>query len=335
MSAPLGIAVVGLGVGAAHARAYAADPRCTLRWLYDLEPERAGELARELGAGRVAESYEEVLADPAVGAVSIASFDDAHFEQVLAALRAGKSVFCEKPLCRTEAEVRALREAWLARPELRLASNLVLRAAPFYRWLREECRGGGLGRVYSFDGDYLYGRLHKITDGWRRDVVDYSVMLGGGVHLVDLMLWITGERPARVTSSGNRISTEGTRFRYLDHVAATFEFPSGLVGRITANFGSVHPHHHVVRVFGTEATVLYDDQGPRQFRSRDPLVPVEPLGLATLPPTKGELIPAFVRSIVDSVGTVNETEHEFAVIRACIAADRSIVEGGPVDIGSE
>src|SRR5260370_1283713 len=81
--------------------------------------------------------------------------------------------------------------------------------------------------------------------------------------LVDLMLWTPGERPVRVSAVGNGISTEGTAFRQLDFVAAQFEFASGLVGRIPANFGSVQPHRHVVRAFGTEASFVSDDRGAR------------------------------------------------------------------------
>lgn len=327
----LGVAVVGLGVGAAHARAYAAEG-CALHWLYDLDRARAEALAAELGQGAAADSYEQVLADPRVQIVSIASFDDAHFEQVRAALLAGKHVFVEKPLCRSEAELRELSAIVRDRPELRLSSNLVLRGAPLYRWLRDQRVAGALGRVYAFDGDYLYGRLHKITDGWRRDVVDYSVMLGGGVHLVDLMLWITGERPASVRSIGNRISTEGTDFRYLDFAAATFRFPSGLVGRITANFGSVHRHQHVVRVFGTRATVLYDDAGPRIHESRDPAVPVRPLDLVALPESKGVLVPGFVRSVLHPRDTDATIQHEFDLISVCAAADRSLSTDEEIDI---
>ena len=328
----LGVAVVGLGVGAAHARAYLADGRCELRWLHDIADGRADSLARELGAGAIARTYAAILADPAVDVVSIASFDDAHYEQALAALRAGKHVFVEKPLCRTRSELETLRRAWDEAGRPQLASNLVLRAAPLYGWLRSQQRDGELGEVYAFDGDYFYGRLHKITDGWRRDVADYSVMLGGGVHLVDLLLWITGQRPTGVSAAGNRISTEATEFRYLDHVAATYSFDSGLVARITANFGSVHPHQHVVRLFGTRATVIHDDQGPRRYVSREPDVPAERLDLAALPSTKGDLIPGFIDAIVARADTSAASEHEFAVISACVAADEAVVKGVQVDI---
>jgi predicted dehydrogenase len=67
----------------------------------------------------------------------------------------------------------------------------VLRAAPLYLWLQQEVKRGSFGEIYAFNGDYLYGRLHKITMGWRKEVSNYSVMLGGGIHLVDLMVWLT------------------------------------------------------------------------------------------------------------------------------------------------
>ena len=74
------------------------------------------------------------------------------------------------------------------------------------------------------------------------------MLQGGGVHLVDLMLWLTGQRPAVVAAVGAAVATRGTAYRYNDFVAATYRFESGLIGRITANFGCVHPHQHVLRV---------------------------------------------------------------------------------------
>lgn len=326
----IGAAVVGLGVGEAHARAYAADPRAELRWVHDLDAERARRVAGELGA-RVAGSLDEILADPATTAVSIASFDDAHFAQALAGLEAGKHLFVEKPLCRTLDEARELKRAWEAAGRPALASNLVLRAAPLYAWLREQVAHGALGAPYAFDGDYLYGRLHKITEEWRRSVEDYSVMLGGGIHLVDLMLWITGQRPVRVTATGNRISTEGSAFRYEDFVAATFEFESGLVGRVTANFGSVCAHRHVVRVFGTEATFVSDDAGSRLHESRDPALAPRPLEEPALAATKGDLVPDFLGA-VEAGGDDAGGRHELDVVSVCAAADRALAERRTIDV---
>ena len=329
----LGVAVIGLGVGEQHARAYLAADGCEVRWLYDLDPSKAERLVATLGTGRVARGYADILADREVQIVSIASFDEAHFSQVLEALEAGKHVFVEKPLCRSMAELREINRVWSRQPiRLKLVSNLVLRAAPVYHFLQKEIAAGALGKIYAFDGEYLYGRLEKITQGWRKDERDYSVMLGGGVHLVDLMLGLTGERPDSVWAQGNNICTAGSAFRYHDFVAATMHFPSGLIGRITANFGCVHRHQHVVRIFGTRGTFLYDDMGPRIHRSRDPGIPALPLELATLPASKGELIPDFVRAILSDTDTRIQTEHEFAIISLCAAADLALASGKKIEV---
>ena len=328
----LGVAVVGLGVGEQHARGYLATGCCELRWLYDLDANKARSLAKTLGAGRVASRYADLLEDAGVKLVSIASFDEAHFGQVLQALQAGKHVFVEKPLCRSLAELREIKRIWSIQPRLKLMSNLVLRAAPVYRFLRQEIAAGALGKIYAFDGEYLYGRLDKITQGWRQAEENYSVMLGGGVHLVDLMLSLTGERPDSIWAQGNNICTAGSAFRYHDFVTATMHFPSGLIGRITANFGCVHRHQHVVRIFGTKGTFLYDDQGPRIHRSRDPEVPALPLKFGTLPASKGDLIPDFVRAILNDTDTQIQTENEFAIIIICAAADQALACGKRIEV---
>jgi predicted dehydrogenase len=327
----LGVAVIGLGVGEAHAAAYARLQQCELRWLCDLDAGRAGVVAERLGVGRASTDIDAVIADSAVQIVSIASYDDAHYGQVIAALRAGKHVFVEKPLCRTADEVCLIKRAW-AVARRHLASNLVLRAAPAYRWLNDAVAAGELGEVYAFDGDYLYGRLHKITDGWRADVDEYSVMLGGGIHLVDLMLGLTGERPTAVAAIGSRVCSSGTAFRYDDYQAATFRFPSGLVGRITANFGCIHRHQHIVRVYGTKATFVHDDAGTRLHTSREPSVAVRLLDEMARPASKGELIPPFVERILAGADGRAEALREFDVVIACAAADRAARNGGEVAI---
>lgn len=328
---PLRVGVIGLGVGEQHALAYSRDARCKLTVICDRSPEQLAHAGRDFPDVRRTAEADDLIADPQVDLVSIASFDDDHFEQALAALRAGKHVFCEKPLCRTKAEVGILAETWRA-SGAHVSSNLVLRSAPLYQWLRDQVEADALGTLYSFEGDYLYGRLHKITEGWRRDVKDYSVMLGGGIHLVDLMLWLTRARPIAVVAAGNRIATEGTGFRYHDYVAAAFEFPSGLVGRVTANFACVHPHQHVVRVYGTEATFIYDDAGARLHTSRDPNTAPLPVDAAPLPATKAELIPEFVTAILAGEDVRSQTQHDLDVVAACVAADQALAEGGRVDI---
>jgi predicted dehydrogenase len=329
----LGVAVVGLGVGEQHARAYQATGSCQLRWLYDLDLNKAENLAVTLGEGTPTHSFEQILRDPTVDIVSIASYDDAHCVQVVAALEAGKHVFVEKPLCQTVEELTQIKTVWKRyRGTRKLSSNLILRAAPVYEWLKQKIATGDFGTIYALDGEYLYGRIEKITTGWRHEVPHYSVIQGGGIHLMDLSLWLMGERPTSVYAAGNRLCTQQTAFRFLDYVTATLRYPSGVIGRITANFGCVHRHHHVLRVFGTAATFLYDDAGPRLHVSRDPAMTATPVSLAPLPAGKGELIAPFVAAVIADDNLDAHTQAIFDVSSVCAACDESLYANAEVEV---
>lgn len=329
----LNVAVVGLGVGEQHASGF-VRAGCALRAVYDLDAAKATDVAKRVGQGVVAKSFEAILEDPAVDVVALATYDDCHAEEVVRALDAGKHVFCEKPLCRTPGELAKIEQAW-KKSGKHLASNLILRTAPLYRRVRDLIASGSFGDVYAFYGDYLYGRLSKVTEGWRARVDDYSVMQGGGVHLVDLMGFLTGTKPVSVRASGNRIATEGTKFRYLDFVTATFENDTRMTAVISANFASVHKHQHVVRIFGTKASFVYDDQGARIYRERDPGGPAEILHESPLPATKGDLIPDFLAGVANREEGDARTRFDLRVIRACMASDEALRTGNVVSVAGE
>ena len=328
----LGVAIIGLGVGEQHAHAYAAEPDCAIRWLVDTDKKKAVNVANRIGSGEIADTLDDVLDDKAVDIVSIATFDHQHADQVVACLNAGKHVFVEKPLCRTEPELAAIIAAWETAGKQHLRSNLVLREAEMYRWLADEIKAGALGRIYAIDGDYLYGRLDKITEGWRGAVPDYSVIEGGGIHMIDLMVMLSGERPNTVSCIGNRIGTRDTAFRYDDFMAASYTFPSGLIGRITANFACVHRHHHVLRVFGTEATFIYDDAGPRLHLTCDEDRRAAPIDINPLASSKGVLIPGFAHAIREGHNASAAALREFDLIRIIAATDRAHQAQTPQDI---
>ena len=328
----LGAGVLGLGVGAQHADGYARLSGCEVVALCDRSEEKLNSVRSKYWSATATTHWRDMIADERIHIISIASADDDHADQAVAALEADKNVFVEKPMCRSEEELCGIKDALDRHTHLHLASNLVLRASPIYRWLRESIRRGDLGEIYALDGDYLYGRIQKITDGWRKDVENYSVMQGGGVHLIDLMLWLTGQRPTDVISQGNRICTRGTAFRQCDFMASTFSFPSGMVGRITANFGCVHRHQHVLKVFGTKGTFLLDDCGPRIHYSRNSDSIAEPVDLAVLPSAKWDLIPEFVGGILAGDPQMQSNKQEFDLMAACLAADKALKECRTVEV---
>jgi len=323
----LGVAVSGLGVGERHARMISTMSEVKLLKLYDPDQEKADLLSAELLVEK-AESFNDFLQDERIDIVIIASPDHFHAEQVIAAINSNKHVFAEKPLCNTIDELRNIIDVWRSHSgKLQLHSNLILRAAPLYQWLKKQIEEGLLGDIYAFDGDYLYGRLEKILNGWRGTGENYSGMKGGGVHLIDLMCWLTGQRPISVLTMGNAICTSNSSITIDDQMSAMFRFDSGLIGRITANLGCVHRHQHVLRIFGTKATFIYDDSGARIHLSRDPALRATPVELNPLPVDKSDLLPAFFNALRGNLDTLKQTEESFAIVSACFASDKSLSSG--------
>ena len=326
MTKPIRAAVIGLGVGEQHARAWARCRGGQLAGVCDRDKGKALRLSRELKTGTFGD-WCQMLMEPALHAVSIATFDGQHARQVRDALRLGKHVFVEKPLCRTAMELKKIRRAWVQKKPA-LMTNLVLRAAPLYQKIQRMIEAGKLGEIYAMDGDYLYGRIHKITGGWRSRDKAYSVLAGGGVHLLDLILSFARQNPRDVTAVGNRICTQGSRFRRKDFVSVVFRFPSGLIARLTANFGCMHRHQHSLRIFGTRGTLLVDDVGARWHRSRRPEAKPIWLKANRLPASKGALIPHFV-SLICAGGGVRKkaAEREFSLAACLIASERALKTG--------
>ena len=108
--------------------------------------------------------------------------------------------------------------------------------------------------MYYLEGDYNYGRLNKIINGWRGDTPNYSVMHGGGIHLIDLISWFVGEPAIEVNAVGNKIVSKGTKFLYYDMITTLIKFKNNVIAKVTANFGSVTPHHHRLSIYGTNAS---------------------------------------------------------------------------------
>jgi len=321
----LRVGVIGLGVGEQHVQAYLRNPHCNVVAICDFSEEKLLLAKKQYPAVYLTKNAQDLISDQDIDIISIASYDDAHAEQVISALNAGKHAFVEKPLCQTFNQALQIKQILDAqKTPFKLGCNLILREAPLYKWLNDQIQKGLFGHIYAFDGEYLYGRLQKITESWRNNVKDYSVMEGGGIHMIDLMLWLTGQRPKTVFTAGNRLCSEGTKFRYNDFATSILQFDSGMIGRITANFGCVHRHQHVIRIYGTEATFFYDDAGPRLHKSRDPDTTAQSIPLSPLPDSKGDLIPAFVSAILNKKDITDETQMIFDGICICAASDQAI-----------
>ncbi len=323
----LGVGIIGLGVGEKHIEGFLRHPAVKVQMICDFDEKKLDAVSRRYPGVKAVKDANEILDSPYIDIVSIASYDNYHFEHASKALVNGKHVFVEKPLCLYEEEAVCLWKLLKERPSLKLSSNLVLRASPRFRKIREKVRSGDFGKITYIDGAYDYGRTHKLTKGWRGGIDFYSIVYGGAVHIIDLICWMTGERVDEVFAYGAKTVTRGTAFKYNDVVAAVMRFSSGALGRVTANFACVYPHYHEISVFGERCTfvnsfgdgALYsaDGDGVKEDRVCEPY----------RESSKGDLIFNFVDSIVGVESNAVPSKDVFDVMSVCFAIEKSVVSG--------
>lgn len=181
--------------------------------------------------------YRKMMHD--VDIVSICTPDKFHFEQCAEAIRLGKHIMVEKPPCTRQDELKYLMERT---GKINFACNLPLPWNKEFGELKEKC--DEFGKIYLIEAEYNYGRRHKLMEGWRASA-DYSMVLGAGIHMVDLILWYMDEIPTDGSAFG--ISTTLAR---VDTCQAIMKFPSGAVGRLGINGGFEGTHEHKVTIYG-------------------------------------------------------------------------------------
>ena len=193
----VGVGVAGTGfIGPAHVEGLRRNGIQVLG-LAEENSEKARQKAGELGIPRAFGSLQEMLADPDIDVVHLATPNHLHFPHAKAALLAGKHVICEKPLALNTRESAELVQL-AAERKLVNAVNFNIRMYPLAQQARSMVQGGELGDVFILQGSYLQDWLLYPTDwNWRLEPG-----LGGtlravgdiGSHWLDLLTFITGLR---------------------------------------------------------------------------------------------------------------------------------------------
>jgi len=328
----LRVGIIGLGVGERHIRAFEAHDECEVTVLCDFDRAKLEDVSSRHPGRLITESAEEVLASPDLDIVSIATYDDAHYEQCKAAIAAGKHIFVEKPLCLRPEHARELWGLLQANPEIRLSSNHVLRVSSRFQELKSRLQSGEFGNLYYMEGDYQYGRLHKIVEGWRGQIPSYSVVCGGAIHVIDLLLWLTGEEVVEVTAYGNQIASQDTQFRYNDLVTALLKMKSGVVAKVSANFGCQRPHFHALEVYGTRKAFINRADAAEVWDSTEKDAPPSLMETPYRDYQKPELIGSFLDWILGKGQPIVPPEDVFRAVGICFAIEEAVATGSPVRV---
>ena len=327
----LKIGVVGLGVGEQHVIGYQAIPGCEVVAVCDIDRERLAAVADRSGVPERYTDARSVTEHPGVDVVSICSYDDAHAEQVVSALKSGKHVMVEKPVALHRKEAEAILRAQQDSGRI-LTSNLILRHSPRFRELRRMIRDGEFGDIFYLEGDYIHQILWKLTEGWRGRMSFYCVTYGGGIHLIDLMRWLIGDEVTEITGMGTDRLTSGSRYRYPDTIVNIMRFAGGALAKTLTTLGPRRPQIHALSVYGTKATFVNDMPNAKLFRG-DTSGDEEPMSAPYPAIEKGDLLPDFIAAVREGREPDVSTRDVFRVMDVCFAAWESVQAGRTVQVG--
>lgn len=238
--------------------------------------------AQSLGISRLYADYAALLADRDIEAVFLVTPTSLHAQQIIAALEAGKHVFCEKPLALDLDDCLRVEAAAAKRPDLTVMIGFVRRFDPSYQNAAAKIANGAIGRPYMLRS--------QTTD--RNDesgfFVKFAATSGGifldcTIHDIDLARWLLGApKPLRAWASGTIALHQGLKeYGDVDNGVATVEFAGGELATFFASRTLAYGQDTHTEVFGTKGSLavglgarlnrvdLFDERGMRHECTTD------------------------------------------------------------------
>ena len=236
------VAVIGCGViGPLHIECYKSLKNVQIAWLCDLDAEKARRAAAQAGIKpEITADAADVFADPRVDAVSICTDHASHAPLAEAALKAGKSVLCEKALAQNPAALKKMMAAASKYPKPVFSGVFQHRFDPVNREVKKILDEGLFGTLLTAGVQVRCHRSDKYynDDAWR-GTVKYeggSILINQAIHYIDQLLWIAGGYRSVVGATAN-LTHQGV-IETEDTAAAVLRLKNGAIGTIEATCSS-------------------------------------------------------------------------------------------------
>ena len=340
----VGIAGCGKIAQVRHLPEYKAHPDAEIVGLFDLNRDRAESLAREYGA-KAYDSYEAMLGDPSIGAVSICAANAAHADMTVAALKAGKHVLCEKPMATMLEDCeRMVRAACESGKTLMIGQNQRLAAA--HVKARELVAAGAIGRVITFTVAFRHcgPETWSVDPGantwfFDKNKAVLGVMADLGVHKTDLIQFLTGQTITEVTarlSTLDKKTPDGAPISVDDNAACIYRLSGGAVGVMAVSWTDYWGEDNSTVLYGTEGVMrIYENPAHsivlQKRGAGEEYFDLEPMQ-TNAAQTKSGVIDLFVDHLTDPKKTCISGESVLTAMRAVFAAEESSRTGRTVRV---
>tara|TARA_B110000503_G_C7148436_1_gene414019 strand:+ start:527 stop:1519 length:993 start_codon:yes stop_codon:yes gene_type:complete len=322
-------AVIGMGIGNKHLEAIENYKGSIVKIICEKNKNKILRLKKKF-PDKIITSNENVIFDnKEINLVSIASYDNYHFSQIVKSIKSNKNIIVEKPMCLNLKELKIISRL-LKLKKTKITSNLVLRVNSLFKNFKKKI---DKENVFYIEADYLWGRREKLN-GWRSKIKDYSITLGAGIHMIDIVMWILNLKPKYVTAYGNDIATKNSKFKKKSFAVYIFEFPKKILVKITANASGIFNHFHEMKIFQKNNTLIHNFNGSFNFKKINKITKVSRLN--TKYPDKEnrkKLIHNFIDSLLNKdKKTIVSLKEQINLMNICFAADKSLNNGSRIKI---
>ena len=274
---PIGIGIIGSGFArTTQIPGYRDCPGAKVVAIASRQRERAELVAREFDIPNVANDWQGLISRPDVDLVSVVTPPSTHMEIVLAALKHGKAVLCEKPMAMNADESKRMVEAARAAGLLALIDH-ELRFLKSRQAMHSMLLNGSIGQVrhcnYVFRSDYR-GKADRAWDWWSDQKMGGGTLGAIGSHVVDSFRWMLGVEVTKVigllsTHIKRRPDKDGKESRAVttdDEAKLLFRFADGPLTNETTGAASLSvvesgKHENRLEIYGTSGALMVAEGG--------------------------------------------------------------------------
>ncbi|NUQ69777.1 MAG: Gfo/Idh/MocA family oxidoreductase [Chthonomonadales bacterium] len=331
----LGVGILGAGwVSTEHIKAYALNPHTRVVGVTGRTAESARARLVETGItdARVYASYEEMLADPAIHAISICTPPHLHPANVVAGAAAGKHMLIEKAAANTPEDLNRMLAA-VQKAGVKTVVSFVLHWNPGFLLIKRLLEQGAIGDIFYAEVDYWHniGPQYK-QYAWniKREIAG-SALLSAGIHAVDAIRWFTRDEVVEVSAYSNRRNAE---YEYDTNIVGILKFAGGAIGKVSTSFDVQSPYAFNIDLLGTAGTIRDNRIFAREYFTGQ----TDWAEVPTIRPDSGDVahhpFEGEINHFVDCILTDAESSLNLAdaarTHRICYAMDRSAETGSPV-----
>lgn len=253
-------AIIGMGIGEKHLEAINSYKNATVLMVYEKNMKRRKLLEKKYPKIIFTKNEQAIYENNKINLITIASFDEYHFSQVMKAFKFKKNILVEKPICLDKKEFKKIEKKFLS-SKLYIYCNFVLQTETVFKNIKKKFIKND-NNIYYLESDYLWSRRHKLH-GWRSKTKKYNLILGAAVHIINLIVFLHKNLPKYVTVFSNKIATKSTNFKKNSFNLIVLEYSNGMIIKISANPYSLKEHFHNLIIYSKNYTLIHSEEVSR------------------------------------------------------------------------